>query len=133
MQWGRIKTDRFMRVPGRDGVWALGDAALIPLVEHPGDDPADYATQTAQFAVREGTQLASNIIAKTDGEDAQAVRLYLEGLARLARHEQGGCRRLRLQAVGHAGLVAVARLLPVLPAGLRRQIQGRRRPGCSTA
>ena len=43
MQWGRIKTDQFMRVPGRDGVWALGDAALIPLVEHPGEDPAHYA------------------------------------------------------------------------------------------
>ena len=50
MQWGRIKTDRFMRVPGHDGVWALGDAALIPLVEHPGEDPADYAT--ADRAVR---------------------------------------------------------------------------------
>ena len=47
-----------MRVPGQDGVWALGDAALIPLVESPGEDPAHYATQTAQFAVREGQQLA---------------------------------------------------------------------------
>jgi NADH dehydrogenase len=68
MHWGRIKTDRFMRVPGLDGVWALGDAALIPLVEHPGEDPAHYATQTAQFAVREGRQLADNIVAKLDGK-----------------------------------------------------------------
>jgi NADH dehydrogenase len=68
MHWGRIKTDRFMRVPSLDGVWALGDAALIPLVEHPGEDPAHYATQTAQFAVREGRQLASNIVAKLDGK-----------------------------------------------------------------
>ena len=79
MQWGRIKTDRFMRVPGRDGVWALGDAALIPLVEHPGDAPADYATQTAQFAVREGTQLASNIIAKIDGEDLKPFAYTSKG------------------------------------------------------
>ena len=69
MQWGRIKTDRFMRVPGREGVWALGDAALIPLIETPGEDPADYATQTAQFAVREGKQLADNIIAKIEGKE----------------------------------------------------------------
>jgi NADH dehydrogenase len=68
MHWGRIKTDRFMRVPSLDGVWALGDAALIPLVEHPGEDPAHYATQTAQFAVREGRQLASNIVAKLDSK-----------------------------------------------------------------
>ena len=79
MQWGRIKTDRFMRVPGRDGVWALGDAALIPLVEHPGDAPADYATQTAQFAVREGTQLASNIIARIDGGDLKPFAYTSKG------------------------------------------------------
>ncbi|MFZ2017707.1 MAG: FAD-dependent oxidoreductase [Methyloceanibacter sp.] len=69
MQWGRIKTDRFMRVPGHDGLWALGDAALIPLADDPDDDPLLYATQTAQFAVREGKQLASNIVAEIDGEE----------------------------------------------------------------
>ncbi len=69
LQWGRIKTDQFMRVPGHDGVWALGDAALIPLIEHPGEDPAHYATQTAQFAVREGRQIASNIVAKIEGTE----------------------------------------------------------------
>jgi NADH:ubiquinone reductase (H+-translocating) len=79
MQWGRIKTDRFMRVPGRDSVWALGDAALIPLVEHPGEAPADYATQTAQFAVREGSQLASNIIAKIEGKDPKPFAYTSKG------------------------------------------------------
>ena len=68
LHWARIKTDRFMRVPGHDGVWALGDAALIPLVDDPGEDPLLYATQTAQFAVREGQQIASNILAKMAGK-----------------------------------------------------------------
>jgi NADH:quinone reductase (non-electrogenic) len=68
MHWGRIRTDRFMRVPGLDGVWALGDSALIPLVDNPGEDPAHYATQTAQFAVREGRQMADNIVAKIEGK-----------------------------------------------------------------
>lgn len=68
MKWARIKTDRFMRVPGHEGVWALGDAALIPLVDEPGEDPAHYATQTAQFAVREGRQVAANIVAKLAGK-----------------------------------------------------------------
>jgi NADH dehydrogenase len=63
LHWGRIVTDPYMRVPRQPHVWALGDAALIPLVENPGEDPADYATQTAQFAVREGRQLAANIVA----------------------------------------------------------------------
>jgi NADH dehydrogenase len=69
LQWGRIKTDRFLRVPGRDNVWALGDAALIPLIDEPREDPAHYATQTAQFAVREGRRIASNIIAKLEGKE----------------------------------------------------------------
>lgn len=79
MQWGRIKTDRFMRVPGHDGVWALGDAALIPLVEHPGEDPAHYATQTAQFAVREGAQIASNIIAKIEDQELKPFAYTSKG------------------------------------------------------
>jgi len=68
MPWGRIKTDRCMRVPGHDGVWALGDAADIPLVDQPGEETAHYAPPTAQFAVREGAQLAHNLIAKHDGK-----------------------------------------------------------------
>jgi len=68
LHWARIKTDRFMRVPGHDGLWALGDAALIPLVDDPGEDPLLYATQTAQFAVREGRQIAKNILAKMAGK-----------------------------------------------------------------
>jgi NADH:quinone reductase (non-electrogenic) len=79
MQWGRIKTDRFMRVPGRDGVWALGDAALIPLVDNPSEDPADYATQTAQFAVREGKQLAGNIVAKIEDKDLKPFAYTSKG------------------------------------------------------
>jgi hypothetical protein len=58
-----------MRVPGHDGVWALGDAALIPLVDDPDDDPMLYATQTAQFAEREGRQLAANIVARMNGKE----------------------------------------------------------------
>ena len=79
MKWGRIKTDRFMRVPGHDGLWALGDAALIPLVDEPGEDPAHYATQTAQFAVREGKQLAANIVAKLAGKELKPFAYTSKG------------------------------------------------------
>jgi NADH dehydrogenase len=79
MHWGRIRTDRFMRVPGRDHVWALGDAALIPLVDDPKEDPADYAPQTAQFAVREGRQLAENIVARLDGKDLKPFAYTSKG------------------------------------------------------
>jgi NADH:ubiquinone reductase (H+-translocating) len=79
MHWGRIKTDRFMRVPGHDGLWALGDAALIPLVDNPGEDPLLYATQTAQFAVREGRQIAANILAKMEGKELKPFAYTAKG------------------------------------------------------
>lgn len=57
---GRIKVDRSMQVEGRPNVWALGDAALIPLVDAPSARD-DYAPPTAQFAVREARVLAENL------------------------------------------------------------------------
>jgi NADH dehydrogenase len=79
MHWGRIKTDRFMRVPDHDGVWAIGDAAEIPLVEQPAEDPVHYAPPTAQFAVREGRQLAHNILAKAKGEELKPFAYTSKG------------------------------------------------------
>ncbi|GFO80925.1 FAD-dependent oxidoreductase [Methyloceanibacter sp.] len=79
MHWGRIRTDRYMQVPGHDHVWALGDAALIPLNDDPKEDPADYATQTAQFAVREGSQLAANLVAKLKGEEMKPFAYKSKG------------------------------------------------------
>lgn len=79
MHWGRIRTDRYMQVPGQDHVWALGDAALIPLNDDPQEDPADYATQTAQFAVREGAQLAANLVAKLKGQDMKPFAYKSKG------------------------------------------------------
>jgi NADH:quinone reductase (non-electrogenic) len=79
MKWGRIKTDRFMRALGHEGVWALGDAALIPLAEDPDDDPLLYAPQTAQFAVREGRQIAANIVAKLDDKEPKPFAYTSKG------------------------------------------------------
>ena len=79
MHWGRIKTDQFMRVPGKDGVWALGDAALIPMIDEPKEDPLHYAPQTAQFAVREGRQLAANIVAKLNGKEMKPFAYVSKG------------------------------------------------------
>ncbi|MDQ2695549.1 MAG: FAD-dependent oxidoreductase [Pseudomonadota bacterium] len=62
LERGKIKTDRYMRVPGQRHVWALGDAALIPLKEE-GGGQATFAPPTAQFAVREAQHLAHNIYA----------------------------------------------------------------------
>ena len=66
-QWGRIKVDRTLKALGQSNVWAIGDAALIPLTENP-EEPKDFAPPTAQFAVREGAQMADNILAEISGK-----------------------------------------------------------------
>lgn len=52
---GRIVADEFLAVPGRKGLWAVGDCALTP------DGYGGNAAPTAQFAVRQGVVVAENI------------------------------------------------------------------------
>jgi NADH:ubiquinone reductase (H+-translocating) len=52
---------------------------LIPLVEQSAEDPLDYAPQTAQFAVREGRQLADNLIAKAEGKELKPFAYTSKG------------------------------------------------------
>ncbi|MGB0670709.1 MAG: FAD-dependent oxidoreductase [Rhodospirillales bacterium] len=65
---GKLPVDRTMRVKGLKNVWALGDAALIPLKDD-ARERGDFAPPTAQFAVREGACLGKNILAQTQGRD----------------------------------------------------------------
>jgi NADH:ubiquinone reductase (H+-translocating) len=59
---GRIVVRPDMRVPGHEGVWALGDCALVPNAQDGKPSPP-----TAQFAVRQGRQLAANLLAALEG------------------------------------------------------------------
>jgi NADH dehydrogenase len=67
---GRVRTDRTLRVEGRPDIWALGDAAQIPLVDAPSQRN-HFAPPTAQFAVREARALARNIAAALDGRPGE--------------------------------------------------------------
>nr|WP_276570062.1 FAD-dependent oxidoreductase [Rhodovibrio salinarum] len=64
---GKIQVDRSFRVPEVDNVWALGDCALIPMVDSP-QEKSDYAPPTAQFAVREARHLVKCIHASFRGK-----------------------------------------------------------------
>jgi NADH:ubiquinone reductase (H+-translocating) len=59
---GRLKVDEMLRVPGHQGIWALGDCALVP--DH---KTGQYYPPTAQHALREGKTLAKNLIASVRG------------------------------------------------------------------
>ena len=65
-------TDRYMRVEGFPGVWAIGDAAAVP-------DPAKRrkaaSPPTAQHALRQGRRVADNVAAVAQGPQAQALPL----------------------------------------------------------
>lgn len=57
---GRLRVDRHLRVEGREDVWVIGDAAMIPLKDAP-EARSDYAPPTAQFAVREAALVGDNV------------------------------------------------------------------------
>ena len=71
---GRIKVNANLEVEGLDGLWALGDCALVP-------DPAtgDYCPPTAQHASREGKVLAHNIMASVDGKPKKPFKFKTLG------------------------------------------------------
>ena len=81
---GRAVVDATMAT-SRDGVWALGDCALIPNAEEDGA----YHAPTAQNAVREAKRLARNIVASVDGRprEVEPFRYRVIGtLASIGHH-----------------------------------------------
>jgi NADH dehydrogenase len=54
---GRVRVDSFLRVEGRERVWALGDCAAVPNERTPGR----FDPPTCQHALRQARRLAKNI------------------------------------------------------------------------
>ncbi len=71
---GRIVTEADMSVPGRPGVWALGDCAAIPNA-HDGT----ISPQTAQFAERQAATLAANVVARVHKAPTRAFAYHSPG------------------------------------------------------
>ena len=76
---GRVRVDAFLRVEGRERVWALGDNAAVPNERTPGQlDPP-----TCQHALRQARQLAKNIL----GEPERYGYRMLGQVATLGRYK----------------------------------------------
>lgn len=60
--WGRVRTDAYLRVEGFEDAWASGDAAAVPDRLAGGLMPP-----TAQHGMRQGKRLASNLVAVLEG------------------------------------------------------------------
>jgi NADH dehydrogenase len=63
---GRIAVDATLAVAGFEGVWALGDCAVVPDVRSGGTHPP-----TAQHALREARTVADNIVNAMRGRPAR--------------------------------------------------------------
>jgi len=79
---GRVKVDEYLRAPGHENVFVVGDCALIFNEEGRPYPP------TAQIAVQEGERLGENLAAMIRGELTQKFTPHLQGtLASLGRGE----------------------------------------------
>ena len=73
---GRIQADATMRVPGRENVWAIGDAAAVP-------DPARKGKPcppTAQHGLRQGKVVGENVAASIAGRKLRKFRYRTLGV-----------------------------------------------------
>ena len=81
---GRIETDDHLRVPGVDGVWAIGDSAAVPDPARPGYP----CPPTAQHAMRQGRRVGENVAAALgSGRSRPFTYKTLGFFAELGRHQ----------------------------------------------
>jgi NADH dehydrogenase len=95
---GRVVVDDQMRVPGKPGVWAIGDCAVIPNRQTGKPHPP-----TAQHAIREGRVLAGNILAALEGRPGRAFEFSTIGQLAAIGKRAGVARIL---GVNFSGFVA---------------------------
>jgi len=81
---GRLVVDAALQVEGQPGViWAAGDAAAVPDLVRGGLCPP-----SAQYATRQGTLLASNVVAAIEGREPEPFRFEALGaLCSLGRYK----------------------------------------------
>ncbi|MGH3089817.1 MAG: NAD(P)/FAD-dependent oxidoreductase, partial [Rubrobacteraceae bacterium] len=83
---GRIVVDEFMRLPGKENVWALGDNAIVPNRASKEGAPSP---PTAQYAIRQGKALAKNIAAVMGGAQPKPFAFGGLGLLCVVGHGAG--------------------------------------------
>jgi len=96
---GRIKVEPTLAVPGQSGVWAVGDCALVPDVNKPGE----FHPPTAQHASRQGRVLARNIAATVRSQPLRAFKFTTIGLLASIGRRNGVA---RIMGVNFSGFTA---------------------------
>jgi NADH dehydrogenase len=70
---GRLSTEPTMQVKGYTNLWSSGDCSAVPL------EDGSISPATAQFAMRQGTVLGSNILAARNGQPLAPFRFKTLG------------------------------------------------------
>lgn len=81
---GRLQLEPSMRVKTSETVWAVGDCACVP-----NASTNELAPPTAQFAIREGQQVADNIVRAIHGESLQPFAYDSKGSMATIGHLNG--------------------------------------------
>jgi NADH dehydrogenase len=87
-----------MRVTGAPNVWAFGDCAAVPNTWN-----AQISPPTAQFALRQAKQLATNLVRVQRGEATRPFRFRPQGLLATIGHNNGVA---EIYGLKFSGLVA---------------------------
>ena len=83
LERGKIVTRPDMSVEGVDGVWAMGDCALVPNLKS-----GSYSPPTAQFADRQASRLAKNIVASLSGKETKPFSYQPQGMLASIGHNK---------------------------------------------
>ena len=81
---GRIIASSDFSIKGVDGIWTLGDCAHVINLQDNNPCPP-----TAQFAVRQGNVLASNLLAKITGQETKEFHYKSLGSMAAIGHKKG--------------------------------------------
>ncbi|MFK7853347.1 MAG: NAD(P)/FAD-dependent oxidoreductase, partial [Granulosicoccus sp.] len=81
---GKLVVDPDMSLTQHGNVWAIGDCAVIPNAHDQSTAPP-----TAQFAIREGQQLADNIKSAINGQSLKAFKYESKGSMATIGHLTG--------------------------------------------
>jgi NADH dehydrogenase len=81
---GRVAVAPDLSVPEHEGLWALGDCALVP-----NEHDHKFAPPTAQFAVSEAKCLARNLLARLQARPTQKFSYRSRGMMASIGHLKG--------------------------------------------
>lgn len=84
LEHGRLRVQADLRVAGQQGLWAVGDCALVPNAYDQSISPP-----TAQFAVRQGRQMAANLLVSLRGRATAPFTYRNRGMMAAIGHRRG--------------------------------------------